>query len=166
MAARAEALADRFEQAVAEFVATVEGLSEAQWRAVCPNEQRTVGVLSHHVAAAIRFEMAVFREIAAGRQPSTLTDEQLAEMNAQDAVAWAEVPRDETLALLRRNAVAAAAEVRHLNEEHLARTGKYLAEMPALTVEQWLERMLIGHVDEHLESIRLAVAPGNARRPQ
>jgi hypothetical protein len=158
MAERARILADRFEQAVAEFVLVVEGLTRAQWQTLCPNEERSVGVLARHVAFGIPFEMDVFREIAAGQQPATITRAELAEMNARDAETWSDTAKDETLALLRSNAVAAATEVRQLTDEQLARSGKYIEEIPTeWTVEQWLERVLTGHVDGHLQSIRAAL---------
>jgi hypothetical protein len=159
MSERARALAEQFERAIGEFIDVVEGLSDEQWRTLCTNEARTVGVLARHVAAGIPFEMAVFREIAAGRQPSTITRAQLAEMNAGDAERWARCAKDETLALLRDNAALAATEVRRLSDEQLARTGKYVEEIPgAWTVEQWVERVLTGHVSGHLQSIRMALA--------
>jgi len=166
MTARSENLASRFDRAVSTFLGTVEGLSPDQWRAACPSDGRPVGVVTHHVASAIAFEMSVFREIAAGRQPAAITTAWLDEVNARDAENWADVPMDETLALLRRNAAAAASEVRQLLPEQLGRAGEYLAAMEALTVEAWLDQMLIGHVYEHLECIRAAVASGNAERPR
>lgn len=163
MAERAKVLADMFEQAVDEFVSTVEGLSAEQWRMLCPDEERSVGVLTRHVAAAIPFEMTVFREIAGGQQPATITSGQLAEMNARDAEDWEDCTKDETLALLRGNAAEAAAELRHLSEEQLGRTGSYIAELPAWTLQQWLERILIGHINGHHNSIRTAVAVETTR---
>ena len=165
MADRSPRLAAQFEQAVSEFIGTVEGLTEEQWRVLCPNEARSVGVLARHVASGIEFEMAVFREIAEGIQPGTISGSALAEMNAQDAEAWREVPKDETLTLLRGNAVAAAAQVRHLSEQQLARSGRYITDSPdAWTVEQWIERLLIGHVRGHLESIRAVLGAADASR--
>jgi len=158
MAERSTALAERFERAVAEFIETVEGMSVTQWQMLCPNEERSVGVLTRHVAAGIPFEMTVFSQIAGGHQPETISRADLAEVNARDATAWADIPKDDTLALLRSNAAAAASEVRELTDEQLARSGKYIVELPEnWTVEQWLERVLIGHVYGHLESIRAVV---------
>lgn len=163
MADRSRRLAVQFEQAVSEFIDTVEGLSEEQWRMLCPNEERSVGVLTRHVASGIGFEMAVFREIADGLQPDTISRSELAEMNAHDAEAWSDTPKDETLALLRGNAAAAAAQVRQLSDEQLARSGRYIADIPdAWTVEQWIERVLVGHVRGHLESIRAVLEPSGA----
>ncbi len=81
-------------------------------------------------------------------------------MNARDAEEWKHAPKDETLALLRGNAAAAAAEVRQLSEEQLALRGRYITDIPdAWTVEEWLERVLIGHIRGHLTSIRAALEP-------
>jgi hypothetical protein len=166
MAERAEVLADRFERAVAEFVSVVEGLSEAEWRTLCRNEERSVGVLARHVAFYIPFEMAVFRVIAVGKQPATLTRAEFADMNARDAEEWADTAKEETLALLRANAATVADEVRRLSDDHLARSGKYVEDIPdPWTVEQWLDRVLTGHVQGHLQSIRAALALGGNPEP-
>lgn len=82
----------------------------------------------------------------------------MAEINAAGSRAMDVVPRADALALLRANAAAAAAEARGFTPEHLRRSGRYIAELPAWTLDEWLERMLIGHVTGRLRSIRAAVA--------
>lgn len=162
MAERSQVLAEQFEQAVSDFIDTVEGLSKEQWRILCPNEERSIGVLARHVAWGITFEMDVFRNIAAGGRPDTISGADLAEMNARDAEEWKDAPKNETLTLLRGNAAAAAEEVRQLSEEQLALRGRYITDIPdAWTVEQWIERVLIGHVRGHLESIRAVLKPAS-----
>jgi hypothetical protein len=159
MSERARALAEQFEQAVDEFIQVVDELSDAQWRLQCPTEQRSVAVVTRHVAFGIPFEMDVFREIAAGRQPAIINRAYLADMNAAHAVEWAECTKHDTLELMRSQAATAAAEVRQLSDAQLARAGKYLDELPeAWTVEQWIERILIGHVLNHLQDVRAALA--------
>ncbi len=162
MTRRSAALAATFEQVIDDFIVTVEGLSDEDWKMRCPNEERSVGVVVKHVAIGIPFEMEVFREIAAGRQPTTITRADLADMNARDAHAWGVPSKDETLLLLRSNALAAAAEVRQLTDEQIERSGKYIEELPQpWTVEQWIERILVGHVTGHLASITATVKPKN-----
>jgi hypothetical protein len=159
MGHRTAELAGQFEQAVAEFCDAISGLSDAQWRALCPNEERSVGVLARHVAKAIPFEMDVFREIAAGRQPATITRAGLAEMNAADAEGWADCDKEETLVLLRDYAEAAAAEVRGWDDAQLSRQGVYVEDIgEPWTIEQWIERILIGHIHSHWRSIRERLA--------
>ena len=50
MSARAESLAKQFEARAAEMTATIEKLSEADWKKVTSAEQWSVGVTAHHVA--------------------------------------------------------------------------------------------------------------------
>lgn len=156
---RAAELAGQFEQAVAEVRDAIAALSDAQWRTFCPDEGRTVGVLALHIVEGIPFEMAVFREIAAGRQPGTITRTGLAERNTAEAEVWAECGREEVWALLDDYAGAASAEVRGWDDAHLARRGVYVEEIgEPWTVEQWIERILIGHIHGHLRSIRATLA--------
>lgn len=158
MAGRAAVLAAQFEQAVTAFEATIAALTDEQWQVHCPNEGRSVGVVGRNVAAAIPFEMGVFRAIAAGHPTSTINLHDLAAMNAASAARWADCTKDETLALLRDHAAAAAAEVRRWDDQQLARVGRYIdEEREPWTTEEWVERVLIGHICGHLRSIRAAL---------
>lgn len=159
MTERAAILAEQIERAVAGFSAELTGLSEEQWRTFCPNEGRSVGVVARHVAKGIPFEMDHFRIIAAGHQSPIHTMAENVAMNAADAEAWADCTKDDTLALLQEYAAAAAAEVRQWDDQQLARTGKYYEGGPEdRTVAQWIERTLIGHINDHLQSIRASLA--------
>ena len=159
MAERAIALVAQIEQAVAEFNGARAGLSEEQWGILRPNEARSVGVVARHVAKGIPFEMACFREIAAGHKPTILTIANNTAMNAADTEEWASCTKDETLALLHEYAAAAVAEVRQWDDRQLSRAGKYYeGGAEDRTVDQWIERTLIGHIHGHLQSIRAALA--------
>jgi hypothetical protein len=52
MSERAQALAEEFEQANNEAIAAIEGCSDEQWRRHVESENRSVGVVMHHVAIA------------------------------------------------------------------------------------------------------------------
>lgn len=156
---RARELAERFERTVAAFARVLDELTEEEWRLVCPDEQRTVGVLARHVAFAIPFQLAVFREIAAGRQRATIGWAELAAMNARHAEEWADCARDEVLALLQEYGALAAEEVRAFSDAQLARAGTYVTEVTRpWTLDRWIERVLIGHVSGHQASIEAALA--------
>jgi hypothetical protein len=75
-------------------------------------------------------------------------------MNAKHAQEHARCTKAETLALHERGAAAAAAVVRGLADTELDRRGKLVAEMPEMSVADWADRLLCGHVDQHLASIR------------
>ena len=82
----------------------------------------------------------------------------LDERNAKHAVEFANCTRAETLALHKKGVATAAAAVRALSDAELDRSGSLLVGMPAMTAQQMIEGILINHVQEHLASIKKAVA--------
>ena len=74
-------------------------------------------------------------------------------MNAEHAVQYANATKAETLALLRQNGAAAAAMVRGLGDAQLDRVGGSMG----MSAAQAIERVLIGHVNDHHNSIRKAI---------
>ncbi len=157
MGERSRVLVDRFEQANQEIVRTVEQCSEAHWRATTSGERWSVGVVAHHVAEGHKIIAGLVQAVAAGQSLPTLTMEMLDQMNAEHARQHANCTRAETLDLLRQNAALAAGTVRGLGDDQLDRTASVLAGMPPMSVQQIIERILIGHVQEHLQSVRTAI---------
>jgi hypothetical protein len=154
---RAEALVRRFERAYQEFLSVVEPLTSDQWQTFCPEDQCTVAALTRHVAAALPFQVKMFTAIAAGQPTEPLTWAWLAESNAEDANTYAACNHAETILLLNQNAANAATFIRALNADQLTQTGNYIEGVPALTVDQWVRHILIGHITTHLASIRAAL---------
>ena len=62
-----------------------------------------------------------------------------------------------TLAAHKQGAAAAATVVRGLSDAQLDRTGAVLAGVPPMSAAQLAGGLLVGHVDEHLGSIRATV---------
>lgn len=151
---RALELATRFEQMHQEFTAELEGLTDEQWRTFCPGEERTVAALAHHIAWGYGVESGAFRAMAEGREAHAWARSALNQVNAEHAEQYADAPRDETMDLLQRSGEDAAAFVRALTAEQLQRRGDYVESYPTMTVDQWVERVLIGHITVHLRSIR------------
>jgi hypothetical protein len=85
------------------------------------------------------------------------TLEMLHEANARHARDHANATKAETVALHERGAAAAAAVVRGLSDDQLAKNATVLTGMPPMSVEQIITGILINHVDEHISSIRTAV---------
>jgi hypothetical protein len=159
MSDRAELLARQFEQAHRDLFTLAETLSDTQWLTFIPAEQCTVAALVRHIAVAYRFEIRAFGAVANGSPLTPLTRDVLAQSNAEAASTHANCDRAETLSLLRRNAAHTAAAVRAFTDDHLSRTGRYLDYLPALTLDQWLDRILVGHITSHLASIRSTLDP-------
>jgi hypothetical protein len=51
----------------------------------------------------------------------------------------------------------AAATIRGLSDEDLARSGALVPGAPPMTVEELISRGLLGHIDDHFGSIRKTV---------
>lgn len=156
MGQRGQALADRFEQVNKEMVATVERCSDGQWKTNTAAETWPVGVVAHHVAQSLAAIAGLVQKVATGQPLPPLTMDMIHEMNMEHAKQHAHCTKDETLTLLRKNGATAAGAIRGLSDEQLDRSGSLLGG-PPMTTQQVVERVLIGHVQEHHGSIRATV---------
>ena len=157
MGAKAESLARQFEQKAQEATKVFDGLSDADWKKLTSAEKWSVGVVAHHVAASHEGIGGIVKTISSGQAMPHFTMQMLDAMNAKHAQEHAGCTKAETLALHKKNAAAAASQVRGLDDTVLTKTGTVLAGMPAMSVEQIITGILISHVDEHLGSIRATV---------
>jgi len=159
MGTRSEALAERFESTVRDAVTTVRTLSDADWKKVTEAEQWPVGVVAHHYATVLVPVAELVGALAAGQAPERFTRAKLNEMNAQHARDHAACTKAETLALLETGTASAAAVIRGLSDAQLAKRGTVLTDVPPITVEEVIERVLIAHCEQHFGSIRRTIAP-------
>jgi hypothetical protein len=157
MSARAEALAKQFEAKAAEMTATIEKLSDADWKKPTAGEKWSVGVTAHHAAGAHEGILNIVKAVSTGQAMPHFTMAMLDEMNAKHAAENANCSKADTLALHKKGVAAAAAAVRALSDAQLDKSGTVLAGMPAMTTQQIVEGILINHVNEHLTSIRATV---------
>jgi len=95
--------------------------------------------------------------IGEGTPTPHLSMDMLHAMNVKHLQENANCTKAETLALHKKNVAAAVAIVRGLSDVELDRSGSVLAGMPAVSAAQFAERVLIGHMDEHVGSIRATV---------
>jgi hypothetical protein len=157
MGARSEALAQQLEAKARESAAVLEKLSDGDWKKVTAAERWPIGVTAHHLAGALEPVAGMITALASGQSLGTFTRKMLDEMNARHATEHAACTREETIALHRKGATAAVAVVRGLSDEQLARSGTVFTDAPPMTVEQLVALGLIGHIDEHVGSIRKTV---------
>jgi mycothiol maleylpyruvate isomerase-like protein len=157
MGAKSEALAKQFEAKAQEAAAEVERLSDADWGKVTEAEKWTVGVTAHHLAGAIEPVAGIVTAVVSGRSMGNFTKDMLDEMNATHAKEHANCTKAETAGLLKKSAVVAAAMVRGLSDDQLAKSGTVLTDAPPMSVEQLVMAGLINHINEHLGSIRKTV---------
>jgi uncharacterized protein (TIGR03083 family) len=157
MGAKSEALARQFEAKAQATVDLLETLSDADWKATTEAERWTVGVTAHHLATVFEPIAGMITGVASGQAQGGLTMALIDEMNARHAQEHADCTRAETIALFRRSATTAAAVVRGLKDDQLARSAAVFADAPPMTAEQIITGGLLTHVDEHAGSIRRTV---------
>ena len=154
---RAEDLVKRFEQTNQDLIKTVEGCSDAQWRAQCAGEKWPVGVAAHHVAGGHEQIAGLALAIATGQPLPPITEEMMNQGNADHAKQFANCSKAETLDLLRSGGAKAASIIRGLSDAQLDRTGDFPAAGPDPVSAQWAAEITITHAQEHLTSIRAAI---------
>jgi uncharacterized damage-inducible protein DinB len=155
MSEHSQALAQRFEQTNDEAIGVVDGCAEEQWRALHAGENRSVNVLAHHIAVGHQAIAEWVRGIATGQPLPAMTMDSFTEPNAQHARQYANVTKSEVIAELRQQGAAAASVVRGLSDEQLDRAGELLGSQ--MRTRDVIEQILMGHVRNHLGSIREAL---------
>ena len=159
MATRAQALAERFEQASDAVIAAAEGLSDAQWQAYCAAEQCTVAALVCHIAAVHQVGAEWVRTVAAGGSLPPVTMAMVDEQNAQLAAENAHCDKAEAIERVRRGRAEAAALIRGLGDEELDyETPFTLFGGAPVSAQSLIERILITDPVTHLPSLRAAAA--------
>ena len=158
---RANQLPAKFEQANADAIATVERLSDADWQKIT-GEGWTVAACAHHVAAVHEGIAGFIKQFADGSAPPRPAGmEAVDESNVEHAREYADCSRAAVLAGLRSEGAAAAAIVRGFSDEQLDRSAVAVQDNPAVTTRQLIEMVLIGHVREHVESIKQTTRGGD-----
>ncbi|MGH7415714.1 MAG: DinB family protein [Candidatus Rokuibacteriota bacterium] len=157
MGAKSEALAKQFEVKAREAMATLEQLTEADWRKVTEAEKWSVGVTAHHFAGALEPISHMVKAVAAGQSLGAFSLDMLDEMNAQHAKDHADCTKPETIALHQKGVAVAAATIRGLSDDQLARSAALMTGAPPMTAEQLIIGALLDHIDEHFGSIRKTV---------
>ena len=159
MSNQANALAERIELGAAVLADLAESLSDAEWQTIVPNDQRTVGVLVHHVANMYPLEIDLVQQLATGKPIVGVTWDAVDQINAQHAEEHAIVSKQETIQLLRDNSKSAADKVRKLTDEQLnnAETVSLYADAP-LTAQFFIEDHPLRHSFHHLANIRAVLS--------
>src|SRR6266545_3777803 len=157
MGAKGEAFAKQIEAKAKEASAVLEKLTEADWSRVTEAEKWPVGVTAHHLAGGLEAVAGIINGLVAGHAPGNFTRGMLDQMNAQHAKEHAKCTKAETAGLLKKGAATAAAVVRGLSDDQLAKSGIVFTDAPPMTAEQLVQRGLIMHIDEHLGSIQKTI---------
>jgi hypothetical protein len=156
---RATALAERLEEGARALAALAGTLTDAEWRRPYgTTDQRTIGVIVHHVASVYPIEIQLAQLLGAGKPIAGVTWEGIAEMNAGHAKENDRATKEAALDLLARNSADAAAAIRALSDAELAQAApvSLYGDAP-LTCQFFLEDHAVRHSYHHLARIRKAL---------
>ncbi len=116
------------------------------------DEARPLGVIAHHVA--------VNQDVIMGRIQAVLQDKptppvDFKAINARHANEYADTTKAQVLSLMRRSGDQIVKDLRAIPDEKL----DMARELPSgtMTVEQRIERVLIGHIQGHQRSIEATI---------
>jgi hypothetical protein len=161
---RSGRLADQFEAALEGFITKVESLSSDQWRMRGKNtpgmrindedEARPLGVIAHHVAVN---QKVIMGRIQAVLQDAPTPAVNFKEINARHANEYADTTKAEVVTLLRNSGSQIAKDLRAIPNEKLD-LARELPSGGTMTVQQRIERVLIGHIQGHQGSIEATIA--------
>jgi DinB superfamily len=166
MGTKSEMLAEQFEAKAQEAAAVLEKLSDADWKKVTEAEKWTVAAATHHLASTFEVLAGIVTGVLSGqsvggavvaRFGDNFTLAMLDASNAAQAKEHANCTKAETIALFEKGAAAAAALLRRLSDDQLAKSGTVFADIAPMTVEQLVVGALIAHTDDHIGSIRKTV---------
>src|SRR5487761_1260218 len=162
-ASRSESLADQFEAALENFTGANESLTGEQGKMRGKNtpgmrindedEARPLGVIAHHVAVNQRVIMGRIQQVLRD-EPTPPVD--VKKDNARHANEYADTTKAEVVSLLRASGSQIANDLRAIPDDKL----DMAPELPSgkMTVQQRIERVLIGHIQGHQGSIEATIA--------
>jgi hypothetical protein len=158
MGERSAALAQQFEQAVAEFADSIEKLPGDRWSGARGEEGWSVAATAQHVSGQFPLEMEYITAAAEGKAMPGYSWDDINGMNDRRADKNAAVGKADVLKELRDGASSTAAYIRALSDEQLDRTATLaLAGGASVSTQQLIEGdVLIDHVRRHLKSILAA----------
>ncbi len=157
MGARAEALAKQFEVKAQEASAIFESLTDVEWKKKTSSEKWPVGVVAHHIAVSHEVIAGIIKTIADGKPLPEISFDHIHAMNAQHALEQAGCTKAETVARHKQSAAAVAALVRGIDDADLDKRAVVLTGVPEMAAGELAGGLLVGHIDEHLGSIRTTI---------
>ena len=164
MSRRADAFAERCETAMQSVVDLVTGVSPDTLHRSCEAEGWTAAAVAAHIAMSQDFIIDRVRRIVEDEEFPLFDEAALHGGNARAAEANADLSTDQVIALVWDHGARVAEYLRGLSDDDLDRT-KLIPVMGETPVAAWqvIERVLLGHTEAHLQSLRQSLATPESR---
>lgn len=155
MSSRSKELADRLNSFNEEVVSFVEGCTEADWAKIGA-EEWPVGVTARHIGANHYSAISGAKMILKGEKFPEMTMAQVNENANRHAREHAGCTKSEVLEILRDRGRKVIEFAGSLQDSDLDKTGYLPALGEDLTVEQFLETVILQSANEHFKSMKAA----------
>lgn len=139
---------------MAEVVALAESCSDEEWGALCPNDQRALGVVLDHIAEG-NPEVVLWIKTFLADRPVEITPEVLHARNAEHAQRVGDRPRQATIDDLKRSAVSTSGVLRSLTDQELRAAQDF--GWAGRQEVAWVAGAAVRHPRGHLKNIREAL---------
>ena len=155
MSGRAEVLANRCDAAIQTVIDLIAGAAPDALNRNCEAEGWTAAAVAAHIALSQDFLIGRVRCIVEDEQFPPFDAGAFHGRNARAAEENADLSSGQVIALLRNHGARAVEYVRGLSDDGLDRSRPIpiMGDNPT-TAEQFVERVLIGHAEAHLKSLR------------
>lgn len=151
----ADALAAEYDSIMDEVIDVARSCSDDDWQVMCPNEQRTVGVLFDHIATG-NPEVVRWVELFLDDRPVEITPEILNARNAEHARQVASRPRGKTIDDMVATSKQTSDFIRGLTNDQLQSAQDFGWAGPQNVA--WVASAAFRHPRGHLKSIREALS--------
>jgi hypothetical protein len=155
MSDRSKKLADRLNSFNEEVISFVRNCTETDWRKIGV-EEWPVGVTGRHIGANHYSAVSGAKMILKGEKFPDMTMEQITENANRHAREHAECSKSEVLEILRDRGRKIVEFVAGLEDSELDKTAYLPALGSNLTVEQFLETLVLKTANEHFQSMKTA----------
>lgn len=161
-------LADAFDHATDQLVDTIRAMSEEQWRARANPDAWTVAQEALHLGVWMEVEGDWVARLAGGKPTLPLSREAADALNARLMADHPEPAREQALLAIAGNRTLVRHLLIGLSDEQLARaiptSAAFLSgsDDATITIEDLARRMLVWHVEHHLQAIMAAAGASSA----
>lgn len=155
MSERAKKLSERLNSFNEEVIAFVESCTESDWKKIGV-EQWPAGVTARHIGAIHYPAIFGAKKIIKGEKFPEMTMEQIIENANKHAREHAECTKSEVLEILREQGLKIMEFARGLEDSDLDKTGYLPALGMEMTVEQYIEAVVLQGSNDHFQSIKAA----------
>jgi hypothetical protein len=155
MGTQGDALAAKVQQTSEQLISMIQSCPDDKWSMKTSAEGWSVAVAAHHAAGGFGATSQLVGAIAKGMPVPPLTAEIIDAGNAKHAQDFVRCTKAETIDLARKESASAAALLRGLSDEELARTATlFFAGPDPIPAAKIAEFLVIGHPAGHMESMK------------